>query len=451
MTIENITAHLRSTIQAPLHKEGMVDVAHTIYTLLHKDEWDAADLQFIEQAEKKIDINKKLLAFYSPTWKNTGAEILPDPWQSIFSLLSYRTFLFQKQDHPGSKTLLKKANVLLKSLQLSGTDWLHAGNPLYQLIFDDLILFVRTQSKQDPITEYTEPGHWAAEKIFRTIPITVLFYEGPIARAYLECIYSMGLKPQKIIRLVPNFDVATGKAIAPFLPAFIRQPYAGFVQKKRIHFWPRYIGRINPELKNIVKQRINESLNFSETIQENALALKPIEQYSDNIVKLSIDNLADKKLAEYLASYPETAVLYTGGGLMPKSLLALDQIKFIHVHPGFLPQIRGADCLLWSTLLTGHPSASCFYMTPGIDLGNIIFSIWLPAIQLSFDTKKYDVKTLYRSIYAFVDPWVRCYALRILLSKYEKYTDLATTTQTPNQGVNYHFMHPELQRIVVEN
>ena len=59
-------------------------------------------------------------------------------------------------------------------------------------------------------------------------------------------------------------------------------------------------------------------------------------------------------------------------GILPPSLLALPGVKFIHVHPGFLPYVRGSDGLLWSALIRNKPGVSVFYMDPEIDGGKII-------------------------------------------------------------------------------
>ena len=47
--------------------------------------------------------------------------------------------------------------------------------------------------------------------------------------------------------------------------------------------------------------------------------------------------------------------------------------------------ICGADCMLWSALIFGYPSASCFYMDEGKDTGNIVEAYWLPSLASSGD------------------------------------------------------------------
>lgn len=132
---------------------------------------------------------------------------------------------------------------------------------------------------------------------------------------------------------------------------------------------------------------------------------------------------------------------------MPKSLLDLPQLQFIHFHPGYLPNIRGADCTLWSMLLYGRPSASCFYMDAGIDTGDVIFPCWLPELKRLPFLQKRTVIESYRMIFGFIDPWVRAYALRIFCTHYQNDPDkIKSISQQEKNGLTFHFMHEKLKQ-----
>ena len=47
--------------------------------------------------------------------------------------------------------------------------------------------------------------------------------------------------------------------------------------------------------------------------------------------------------------------------------------NFIHIHPGYLPEVRGADGLLWSIKEYNKIGVSSFIMNHKIDSGEIIF------------------------------------------------------------------------------
>ena len=102
---------------------------------------------------------------------------------------------------------------------------------------------------------------------------------------------------------------------------------------------------------------------------------------------------------------------------------------------------------MWSSLLTGHTSATCFYMSPGIDTGDIICGYWLPQIFFNVDIRTTDSQSIYRALYAFFDPWVRACVLReICLDDGVDFARLKAVPQSENDGVTYHFMHPKLRQ-----
>jgi hypothetical protein len=159
--------------------------------------------------------------------------------------------------------------------------------------------------------------------------------------------------------------------------------------------------------------------------------------------------LRDPALLNYVDGETDKTFLYTGGGIVPATLLAVPNSRFIHVHPGFLPDIRGADGLLWSILTKRRPSASAFYMAPGIDTGNIIAAHWLPDVHAHIDAG-IDTLTRYRMAYALIDPWVRCRVLRDLIENNMAFENIPATAQDEMSGITYHFMHDQLRRMALD-
>ena len=77
----------------------------------------------------------------------------------------------------------------------------------------------------------------------KVLPLTVMFYEGPIARAYLQTLKSLGFKPERIVHMVSSNDLASGKAVGTWLPSGLRKTYAASLQRQRIHYWPKTIAK----------------------------------------------------------------------------------------------------------------------------------------------------------------------------------------------------------------
>ena len=178
------------------------------------------------------------------------------------------------------------------------------------------------------------------------------------------------------------------------------------------------------------------------------------ESYADRVDKVIVSGLGDPALAKALEASEgsPTAVLFTGGGIVPPSLLDAAGVRLLHLHPGHLPNVRGADGLLWSLLLRGRPGMSCFYMAKGIDTGELIAAGDLPELAVPLSSRKRpDDEHLYQMIFSFIDPLLRAEFLvkRIL----ETHTDLAAIPAQPQEierGVTYHFIHPALRRVALQ-
>ena len=169
-------------------------------------------------------------------------------------------------------------------------------------------------------------------------------------------------------------------------------------QRSKISYWPRQLLKDEAVFIVGILAEVESKFGFSRPIVDNAHALLPLSTYSDCVESLLVDGLADKVLQDFLATEKPGAVLFTGGGIVPANLLNIPHLKFWHIHPGYLPKIRGADCALWSSLLTGYTSATCFYMSPGIDTGDIILPRWLPQLVFESPERQLGLLPMYRAV-----------------------------------------------------
>jgi hypothetical protein len=166
-------------------------------------------------------------------------------------------------------------------------------------------------------------------------------------------------------------------------------------------------------------------------------------EFSDNVERIYLSTLSDGALVDALRSGTPGAVLFTGGGILGEELLRLPGLRFIHVHPGYLPHVRGADGLFWSILVRGKIGLSAFYMSRQIDEGGIIVAdeYEQPAFDIT-GIQRPDDTTLYRAVFSFYDPVLRAeyFARRVLESGQNLYS-LPTSVQKRNDGLTYHFMN----------
>lgn len=279
------------------------------------------------------------------------------------------------------------------------------------------------------------------------IPLTVLAHEGPGSRAYVVMMAAAGFKPSSIIVMTSTHGEAEGdsKRVGKFLPSFLRSKYARKVQEIRRMYWPRRIRKEHPSLySSIVK-------GLAITIEKPREKLDAItggftwNRYSDDVKEVMIKNYRDPALLQSLKKENISTVLYTGGGILPTPLIHSGS-KFIHIHPGKLPYVRGADGLLWSTLVRGRPGATCFYMNEGIDTGDIIKTVDMhPTTFEISDTERPNDQTLYRAIFSFYDPILRAKLLSDILVDHDGHLPDMRRHQSTDEGITYHFMHPTIR------
>ena len=73
-----------------------------------------------------------------------------------------------------------------------------------------------------------------------------------------------------------------------------------------------------------------------------------------------------------IAQWAPDLIVFTGGNILRKQLLAVPRLGVLNVHLGLLPEIRGMSSPEWS-LLTRFPVGITFhYMDAGIDTGPIL-------------------------------------------------------------------------------
>lgn len=290
----------------------------------------------------------------------------------------------------------------------------------------------------------------------KPLPLTILASEGPMLRAYLGVLRQRGWRPERIVLMVDERDRAHGRPVAPWLPSSLRRSWATKVQDLRMNHWAReFHGRhghwCRPWLVRLAQRYGLDAGVFDTFIEPPSFA-----RHAGQVDALLVDGLSDRRLAEHLRGLPRpTTLLFTGGGMVPAALLALPELRLIHVHPGVLPHVRGADGLLWSLLLRGSPGATAFYMDAGLDTGAILFGADLPVPPLPESWSGLAPEMAYRLLYAFVDPLLRAVLLGRWLDGLPTLGpgalhELPAQAQGAGEGETYHFMHPRLRRLVFD-
>lgn len=426
-----------------------IDTVFELYRLARKVVPPSEQTRLLSFLCMRIEIAGRLFCAYGADGKRVTDRLLELHWNEVALAVLFADFL-QLCDVAGREPLVfKRLNAMFKLMDSMALQW-GVSTDLREPIEIRAQRFLDQYSASATPESATQGGARAPSAEQKILPLTVLFWEGPIARAYLATMKSMGYRPQKIIHLISAVDLVSKKPVGRYLPAFLRRGYAQGRQKNSIHFWPSTLIKKEPALCEAIRLSVAKTLGFSSEVLDNALSLTDLRTYCPNVEPLMVNSLADDRLYNHLAALPETTLLFTGGGIVPARYLQLAPLKFIHVHPGYLPDVRGADCVLWSQLIKGRTSASCFYMGQGIDDGDVIFPCYLPKVEVRFNSSAIPSKMLYRATYAFFDPWVRAYVLREAINATNGFENHKAFEQDESLSTTYHFMHEKIQKVSLD-
>lgn len=270
-----------------------------------------------------------------------------------------------------------------------------------------------------------------------------------MARAYLAVLQTEGFKVERVVLMVGRRDPARKRPVLPWWPMPFRRMVARTLQDQQMNHWPRELRRRHRALCEGWWAQLASVFSVSPVVFEQMLGRFDYGPCAEQVEEIFLDGLADPALEARLRALPgRCAVLYTGGGMVPASLLSIPSCRFLHVHPGTLPHVRGADGLLWSILLRGRPGATAFYMDAGLDTGEIVLAADLEPPPMPAGFAELDPLTAYRMLYAYVDPLLRAVLLRRVVREHpDSLTDLPTTPQLDSQGATFHFMNERLRQM----
>lgn len=127
--------------------------------------------------------------------------------------------------------------------------------------------------------------------------------------------------------------------------------------------------------------------------------------------------------------------IFSGGGILRKEMLSSGK-KFLHVHPGRLPDFRGSTCFYYSIIAESDVSATAFFLADGIDKGNIVCrkSFGLPQTT--------DIDN-------FFDNHARAETLVQAVKGFAEKGFFAETPQDTQKGETFFVIHPLLKHLAI--
>ena len=262
----------------------------------------------------------------------------------------------------------------------------------------------------------------------------LIFFDNPISRFYIKLFLEKNYKLKKIIFLNKKH----------FLPKMLINRYEFTKQ----NHWPLVFLRDKKILK--LTNQIEEFFSFKKDFIKEVFKYDNIYQFKkEKIIYADSLSINSKEVKGVLENFQNENFLISNKEIVKQDIINMP-IDLIHIHPGFLPFIKGADSSLWGPFMRGKIGGSCFYVNEKIDNGEVIFrkEIDLPKFNLDY-LKSKELDHIYKIWFSFVDPMLRCFILNLTISNFvKKKNSKEKFTKIQENGQYFSFMNKDDKEVI---
>ena len=204
--------------------------------------------------------------------------------------------------------------------------------------------------------------------------------------------------------------------------------------KNKINFEDIILLKDKKDMKNFDDYQEKIALEYGFLITESVETT--LKNHNTKFTKFDFTDINEPKLIEFLYKTGSEFFIFSGGGILKPQILSIGK-KFIHFHPGIVPEFRGSTCFYYSILEQGNCGVTAFIMDKNLDTGDIIFQ------------KKFE-KPNHIYIDDIFDAHIRSETLMDVFT--EKLLSKGNfKKQNPNNGETYFIIHPVLKHIAILN
>lgn len=165
----------------------------------------------------------------------------------------------------------------------------------------------------------------------------------------------------------------------------MRSRFVGFLTSRNHPLWPYVLRRVE-ELTDVEPVLIFDAKPFSEKdaaiFRERTQGAFPPLEAASALARLSWVNVPDHNspaCVEFIRTRGIGLLVNAGTPrIIASELLAAASIGILNVHPGLLPEYRGASCCEWAIYHDDPVGVTAHFMDQGIDSGSIILRRELP-------------------------------------------------------------------------
>jgi hypothetical protein len=248
----------------------------------------------------------------------------------------------------------------------------------------------------------------------------IIFEEGPIARSYIQLYRILDINKKNIIYLLNNKYLLKKFSYRMQIKKNLHYPLIFLKDKKIVNLIMQFQEFFDFD-KNYVFEMYNENYFYD----------------LENFNFISTYDINSNLLIEKIKNIEENILINTSKQIFKDFS---HKKNIIHIHPGYLPKVRGADGSLYSILNFNELGVSSFIISKSIDKGPIINRQSYKFQKFNFDTSNYSIKDIYRIWYSFFDPLLRTKHLEFLIkNKIEMSKSLIIDNTEVIQGKYYTF------------
>lgn len=245
--------------------------------------------------------------------------------------------------------------------------------------------------------------------------------EGPIARSYLQYLLDNKIKINELIYL--------GSKTFFFKSIYINYNFY-FINYKPLKLLKN---------KKVIKliERLEELFELRKNFFFDVYNSHNLNELCNKFYYCNSKKINSKNCQEIIKRVNSKVILNTGKQIL-REILNLNK-QFIHIHPGYLPAVKGADGSLWMIKKFNYLGASSFIMNRKIDEGKIIHREKMAIKGLNILDGEFSDQDLNDIWFSFIDPSIRVYHLKKLINKILS-NELYENTYSNEESSYYSFM-----------
>ena len=153
-------------------------------------------------------------------------------------------------------------------------------------------------------------------------------------------------------------------------------------------------------------------------------------------VEVKSKSINDRPVVDAVLDLPSNIVLFSrlGGAILGDDYFASNK-RYLHFHPGALPEYRGSTTIYYQYLDSKPCGVSAILLSPELDAGPIL------------DVFEFDYDPL-RNLDTEYDPFIRSQALKRLLQNWPQAAIAAPLSSESSKGSMHYIVHPVIRHVV---